>query len=1389
MASTASMNLAQQLYVGYYGRPADPDGLEYWADSFDESDDLTDVLKAFGTSDEYTDSFGSLTNSELVNNLYQQLFGRDAEADGLEFYTDRLGSGEATLASIAKQIADGASGDDLTVLDNKITVANTYTDAVDSMGATYESDDIADAQAILAAVDNTDESVTTGNSAAESEVASNVEGNTYTLTNGIDVATANVFEAPRVYDPEGDDQKNSLDDDDVLTGVGDNPTLNFSYVTDTDTGIQDVAPTLNNIETINVEFSTTRGSILDLQDADSATHINLSRIDDGVNAQVINAQVAATTASINNSHATTANVGITALGSALTGTEDAVVLTLNNAQIGALYLEQESGMGATLPAEGYETITVDSVGSANQLQALFGEDAQTLNITGDQDLSIFGTVNVTDNISGTVLVEAVAVNGGLQNMAGSLTKIDASGFTGNLNLNLNNILTATADGTSGTNVAVEVIGGSGDDTFWIGNGTDANDTIDGGEGGNTAVLTGGTISGAVNNVQTLDIRTDAAAVTVNTSIVADLEKIIVRNEGNTNGVAPVSVATPTVVTLTNMTAAVAETGIDVLHGTTYNNALGDLTLNADLATNGTADSILYNLLDGVNSDPRFNVNITSTDFESVTIGDNDSESNTLQLNTVPVTSLTITGGEDGDFINFDYTDALEIAGTDRGVYGLDINDRDTATAIVGTTTAAGGVQDLAFDTNATTQQVYTSVDNYGNGAAAAAFQTTTITATDAVSDVVVRVGSKEAQTILLGSGDDTIIFDASIDRVGDLSTEYAHAGLTNSDTVTGGEGTDTLVVDGESNTAITLQASEWQKVSEIDELYIVSNNGVSADTNGTAFAYNYRLDITDDLIESVDTPADEANGKDLVIRNDINRSDLTGLTRWAEEAAGTRNANLLLDLTHIETFSNTINYDGAEGAVTAALNVVFDDQSMNGNHVIDGGDTIVLAADFTGNDNILEIQNNATVTIADFAGITNFDQIDFVNTTGVQQTLNMDLNDAILDALIDSNHTSSAAQRETITITAYDSIGNPGAGMVLNTTAVTGNFNVGIIAATGTALGVASNDTVRVDANGLTQYTMGLGDDAGGNGDTLEVFGSAAGIVVVATAGLAVAAVPAVANVAYNVGQAGIASEVTYGIADGLVGGGVTTGQTSQLIDVETFNFSNFTPTTGTVEQGVWFNGAADTSTNGFNIIGTNIADTIRGSITANTISGGGGNDTLFGGAGVDTIDGGADDDVINGAGGNDILTGGAGVDTLTGGAGNDTLTGGTGVDTLTGGAGTDNFIFASGDTGITFATADTIADFTTAIDSISTSKAVGDATIANGAGTATEAVFIAAANAVFTAGVGVDDVYAVYDFNGTGNGYAVVDENDSGSVDAGDTMIALTGVALITDIVVADFV
>lgn len=155
--SQTSISLAQQMYVAYYGRPGDSAGIEYWAEKFDESDNLEDVLAAFGNSKEYTDNYGTLSEEALINGLFLQMFNRDSDDQGLDFYTSKLQSGEVTRISIAKQIADGAGFFDKETFDNKVSASNKYTYYATSGITSYSSDEISTVSKLLTEVTYTEE--------------------------------------------------------------------------------------------------------------------------------------------------------------------------------------------------------------------------------------------------------------------------------------------------------------------------------------------------------------------------------------------------------------------------------------------------------------------------------------------------------------------------------------------------------------------------------------------------------------------------------------------------------------------------------------------------------------------------------------------------------------------------------------------------------------------------------------------------------------------------------------------------------------------------------------------------------------------------------------------------------------------------------------------------------------------------------------------------------------------------------------------------------------------------------------------------------------------------------------------------------------------------------
>lgn len=91
-------------------------------------------------------------------------------------------------------------------------------------------------------------------------------------------------------------------------------------------------------------------------------------------------------------------------------------------------------------------------------------------------------------------------------------------------------------------------------------------------------------------------------------------------------------------------------------------------------------------------------------------------------------------------------------------------------------------------------------------------------------------------------------------------------------------------------------------------------------------------------------------------------------------------------------------------------------------------------------------------------------------------------------------------------------------------------------------------------------------------------------------------------------------------------------------------------------------------------VIGTEVADSISGSLGADVIYGGGGWDWLVGFAGNDSLYAGLGANTLYGHEGDDLLVGGSQNDTINGGPGNDRMVAGGGFDRLWGGAGNDYF-------------------------------------------------------------------------------------------------------------------
>ena len=123
----------QEMYIAYYGRPADPGGLAYWSTRIAAAGgSLSGIIQEFGNSAEADSLYKSLGTQGAVTALYQQQFGRAPDTGGLNYYVSNINNGTFSLVTVSANIFYGATegSDDKEMLKNKVEVANVFTEAL-----------------------------------------------------------------------------------------------------------------------------------------------------------------------------------------------------------------------------------------------------------------------------------------------------------------------------------------------------------------------------------------------------------------------------------------------------------------------------------------------------------------------------------------------------------------------------------------------------------------------------------------------------------------------------------------------------------------------------------------------------------------------------------------------------------------------------------------------------------------------------------------------------------------------------------------------------------------------------------------------------------------------------------------------------------------------------------------------------------------------------------------------------------------------------------------------------------------------------------------------------------------------------------------------------------
>jgi hypothetical protein len=152
-APAAYATVVQQLYLSYFGRPADTTGLANFEAALAAADAPSDIaslaqaygsnaavkslIDSFGTSAESQALYGSGTTTQFVSAIFQNVLDRAPASGGLDFWVNSIDSGSLTKGDAALSIMAGALSNnsaqgvsDAALVNAKIAVAAQFTASI-----------------------------------------------------------------------------------------------------------------------------------------------------------------------------------------------------------------------------------------------------------------------------------------------------------------------------------------------------------------------------------------------------------------------------------------------------------------------------------------------------------------------------------------------------------------------------------------------------------------------------------------------------------------------------------------------------------------------------------------------------------------------------------------------------------------------------------------------------------------------------------------------------------------------------------------------------------------------------------------------------------------------------------------------------------------------------------------------------------------------------------------------------------------------------------------------------------------------------------------------------------------------------------------------------------
>jgi hypothetical protein len=541
-----NIDKVQQLYVAYFNRPADVAGLNFWVGALAKGVTVDTIAASFATQAEYKALFAGKGAESIINTVYLNMFGRNAEKAALDFYGPLVQNGTISIDKVVTDIVKGAQGTDATAYNNKVTAAKAFTAALDTAG--NEADRIAYAtgtDAVLSiaktwlATVTTDASLTTALAAVEATVDSmgglgNV-GQTFTMTQGLDTilgtAADDTINAFAFNGTTGTNVTtlNSVDTVDGGTGVD----SLFIEVKDSDATAGNASASLNgtivgtfkNIEKITID-NTGVDSATAVAAVDASKFVGATNITQVSRAGAVTSLASSTTATFKG---VDANVAVTAAN----GTAN---IALDNL-----------GEGRTITVDGSSVTTVVLTGTVKDTSGAGGTDAPIVALTVGKDqqtatlnTAVEAVLTVAQAAGSTkplLTVDASASSAGVEYDATGTTSVTTiKGGAGNDTLTIATATLAAAGSTPATNALVE--GGAGKDDITVKTTGTGATTVNGGAGNDTVTISAARSSGVltVNLGDGNDVFTSSSAINA-TDVIdagAGADKLLLNLVGSAN---------------------------------------------------------------------------------------------------------------------------------------------------------------------------------------------------------------------------------------------------------------------------------------------------------------------------------------------------------------------------------------------------------------------------------------------------------------------------------------------------------------------------------------------------------------------------------------------------------------------------------------------------------------------------------------------------------------------------------------------------------------------------------------------------------------------------------------------------------------------------------------